>query len=157
MILLTTGCVCSRRSCAHFRPVRHFRKIPRWDLHVIFDFASILPFEMRSILAESACGGIPQLTGYCRRLPRCIRVLLHAACHALVETSNELAASAELRGLIGTDANVGISRGIHSALTMCAPIVTAAVAGIYARGGSVGTKLLQRFVLLLDVEALSSG
>ena len=122
-----------RRSCAHSN---------RWHLPqkflvgicMIFRFASILPFEMRSILRGIRMRGIfPSLLGIVRHPALAYECFYTPLVMRSLRLSNELAASAELRGIgIGTGRTSVYHVGFTLRDAMCALVVTAAVAGIYA-------------------------
>ena len=133
----TTGCAFFSLS-----PSAIMCALDRWHLPqkflvgicMIFRFASILPFEMRSILRGIRMRGIfPSLLGIVRHPALAYECFYTPLVMRSLRLSNELAASAELRGIgIGTGRTSVYHVGFTLRDAMCALVVTAAVAGIYA-------------------------
>ena len=133
----TTGCAFFSLS-----PSAIMCALDRWHLPqkflvgicMIFRFASILPFEMRSILRGIRMRGIfPSLLGIVRHPALAYECFYTPLVMRSLRLSNELAASAELRWIgIGTGRTSVYHVGFTLRDAMCALVVTAAVAGIYA-------------------------
>ena len=135
----TTGCAFFSLS-----PSAIMCALDRWHLPqkllvgicMIFRFASILPFEMRSILRGIRMRGIfPSLLGIVRHPALAYECFYTPLVMRSLRLSNELAASAELRGIdIGAGRTSVYHVGFSLRDAVCAVVVAAAAAGIYALG-----------------------
>ncbi len=130
------------------RPVAPPAKFSLGSLRYSLDFASILPFEMRS-----HCGirmqVLSPLTGIVR-FPRSHTIFTRRL--RSLRLSNELAASAELRGIGRGQTNV-IYHGIHLGDAM-ALLFRSAPSYICVGGGFREAMLEERFVYYLDESEL---
>ena len=135
----TTGCAFFSLS-----PSAIMCALDRWHLPqkllvgicMIFRFASILPFEMRSILRGIRMRGIfPSLLGIVRHPALAYECFYTPLVMRSLRLSSELAASAELRGIdIGAGRTSVYHVGFSLRDAVCAVVVAAAAAGIYALG-----------------------
>ena len=135
----TTGCAFFSLS-----PSAIMCALDRWHLPqkllvgicMIFRFASILPFEMRSILRGIRMRGIfPSLPDIARQPALAYECFYTPLVMRSLRLSNELAASAELRGIdIGAGRTSVYHVGFSLRDAVCAVVVAAAAAGIYALG-----------------------
>ena len=132
----TTGCALFSLS-----PSAIMCALDRWHLPqkflvgicMIFRFASILPFEMRSILRGIRMRDIfPSLLGIVRHPTLVYECFYTSLVMRSLRLSNELAASAELRGIgIGAGRTSVYHVGFTLRDAVFALVVTTAVAGIY--------------------------
>ena len=135
----TTGCAFFSLS-----PSAIMCALDRWHLPqkllvgicMIFRFASILPFEMRSILRGIRMRGIfPSLPDIARQPALAYECFYTPLVMRSLRLSSELAASAELRGIdIGAGRTSVYHVGFSLRDAVCAVVVAAAAAGIYALG-----------------------
>nr|WP_314783892.1 energy-coupling factor transporter transmembrane component T [Olsenella uli] len=135
----TTGCAFFSLS-----PSAIMCALDRWHLPqkllvgicMIFRFASILPFEMRSILRGIRMRGIfPSLLGIVRHPALAYECFYTPLVMRSLRLSSELAASAELRGIdIGAGRTSVYHVGFSLRDAVCAVVVAAAAEGIYALG-----------------------
>ena len=135
----TTGCAFFSLS-----PSAIMCALDRWHLPqkllvgicMIFRFASILPFEMRSILRGIRMRGIfPSLPDIARQPALAYECFYTPFVMRSLRLSSELAASAELRGIdIGAGRTSVYHVGFSLRDAVCAVVVAAAAAGIYALG-----------------------
>lgn len=135
----TTGCAFFSLS-----PSVIMCALDRWHLPqkllvgicMIFRFASILPFEMRSILRGIRMRGIfPSLPDIARQPALAYECFYTPLVMRSLRLSSELAASAELRGIdIGAGRTSVYHVGFSLRDAVCAVVVAAAAAGIYALG-----------------------
>lgn len=135
----TTGCAFFSLS-----PSAIMCALDRWHLPqkllvgicMIFRFASILPFEMRSILRGIRMRGIfPSLPDIARQPALAYECFYTPLVMRSLRLSSELAASAELRGIdIGAGRTSVYHVGFSLRDVVCAVVVAAAAAGIYALG-----------------------
>ncbi|WP_448983064.1 energy-coupling factor transporter transmembrane component T family protein [Olsenella uli] len=135
----TTGCAFFSLS-----PSAIMCALDRWHLPqkllvgicMIFRFASILPFEMRSILRGIRMRGIfPSLPDIARQPALAYECFYTPLVMRSLRLSSELAASAELRGIdIGAGRTSVYHVGFSLRDAVCAVVVAAAAEGIYALG-----------------------